>query len=105
MCAIRSGIGTRVARPEGRNPSKGESPLVTWGNDRRMDLEAIARYRREGYLVVPGVLDHRHIDECLAALTDLATDPALEAGQRDGRGAFIALEPGADATAAPRADL
>jgi phytanoyl-CoA hydroxylase len=70
-----------------------------------MDLEAIARYRREGYLVVPGVLDHRHIDECLAALTDLATDPALEAGQRDGRGAFIALEPGADATAAPRADL
>ncbi len=70
-----------------------------------MDLHAIAHYRREGYLVVPGVLDPGHVEECLAALTDLATDPALEAGRRGGRGAFIALEPGADASAAPRADL
>jgi phytanoyl-CoA hydroxylase len=70
-----------------------------------MDLDAIAHYRREGYLVLPGVLDPGHVEECLAALTQLATDPALEPGQRDGHGAFIALEPGVDPTAAPRADL
>jgi phytanoyl-CoA hydroxylase len=70
-----------------------------------MHLDAIAQYRREGYLVVPSVLDRRHVEECLAALTDLAVNPTLKPGQRDGRGAFIALEPEADPAAAPRADL
>ena len=70
-----------------------------------MNPDAIAHYRREGYLVVPRVLDRDHVDQCLAALTALATNPALEPGKRDGRGAFVALEPGADTAAADRADL
>ena len=44
----------------------------------------------------------------LAALATLAADPGLAPGQRDASGAFIALEPTADpsaATAANRADL
>ena len=70
-----------------------------------MDTEAIARYRREGYLIVPGVLDQVHVEQCLAALTALATDPDLEPGRRDGTGAFVALEPGAELATANRADL
>ncbi len=70
-----------------------------------MDTEAIACYRREGYLVVPGVLDQGHVEQCLAALTALATDPDLEPGRRDGTGAFIALEPGAEPATANRADM
>ena len=73
-----------------------------------LDLAAIGRYRRDGYLVVPGVLDPDHVGQCLAALGDLAADPALTPGRRDGTGAFIALEPTADAagaTAADRTDL
>ena len=70
-----------------------------------MDQDAIAHYRWEGYLVVPGMLDRSHVEACLAALTDLAVDPALRPGERDGRGAFIALEPAADLSAAPRADV
>jgi phytanoyl-CoA hydroxylase len=70
-----------------------------------MDEGLIATYRREGYLVVPGVLDVGHVKECLSALADLAADPALEPGRRDGHGAFIALEPGADTSAAVRANL
>lgn len=73
-----------------------------------VDLDSIARYRRDGYLVVRHVLPRDHVDECLAALTALATDPELEPGRRDTSGAFIALEPAADpaaATAANRADL
>lgn len=66
-----------------------------------MDLAEtdIAQYRRDGYLVVRRVLSRDHVDACLAALTALAADTALEPGQRSGRGAFIALEPGADPTA------
>ena len=70
-----------------------------------MNPEAIAHYRREGYLVVSRVLDRDHVDQCLAALTALAADPALEPGKRDGTGAFVALEPGTDPAAADRADL
>jgi phytanoyl-CoA hydroxylase len=71
-----------------------------------MNPEAIAHYRREGYLVVPRLLDQAHVEECLAALTALATDPALEqAGKRSSAGAFVALEPGADPTGANRPDL
>jgi phytanoyl-CoA hydroxylase len=71
-----------------------------------LDLDAIGRYRRDGYLVVPGVLAPDHIEQCLAALAALAADPALEPGRRDGSGAFIALEPAADpAAAADRGDL
>lgn len=73
-----------------------------------LDLDAIGRYRRDGYLVVPGVLDPGHVEQCLAALSALAADPGLEPGRRDGTGAFIALEPTvgpANATAADRADL
>jgi phytanoyl-CoA hydroxylase len=70
-----------------------------------LDLEAIGRYRRDGYLVVRQVLDPAHVEECLAALAALAADTELLPGQRDGRGAFIALEPGVDPAAAARADL
>jgi phytanoyl-CoA hydroxylase len=70
-----------------------------------MNPEAIAHYRREGYLVVSGVLDRAHVDQCVAALTALAADPALEPGKRDGSGAFVALEPGTDPATADRADL
>ena len=73
-----------------------------------VDLDGIARYRRDGYVVVRQVLSREHVDACLAALTALATDPELEAGRRDASGAFIALEPAADpavATAVNRADL
>jgi phytanoyl-CoA hydroxylase len=70
-----------------------------------MNPDAIAHYRREGYLVVPSVLDEEHVDQCLAALTALATDPTLEPGKRDGTGAFVALEPGADTAAVDRADV
>jgi hypothetical protein len=44
------------------------------------DLDAIGRYRRDGYLMVPGVLDPRHVEQCLAALGALAADPGLEQG-------------------------
>ncbi len=73
-----------------------------------LDLDAIGRYRRDGYLVVPGVLDPRHVGECLAALAALAADPGLLPGRRDGTGAFVALEPAADdprAAVTDRADL
>jgi phytanoyl-CoA hydroxylase len=70
-----------------------------------MNERSIAAYRRKGYLVMPGMLDSGHVDQCLAALSDLASDPALEPGRRDERGAFIAMEPGAEAAAAPRVDL
>ena len=71
------------------------------------DLPSIAHYRRDGYLVVHQVLPRDQVEACLAALTDLAVDPALQPGQRGDNGAFIALEPGADpaATTANRADL
>ena len=61
-----------------------------------VDLDAIARYRRDGYLVVRRVLSREHVDACLAALAALAADPGLEPGRRDASGAFIALEPTAD---------
>jgi phytanoyl-CoA hydroxylase len=73
-----------------------------------VDLDAIAQYRRDGYLVVRRVLSREHVDACVAALATLAADPGLAPGQRDASGAFIALEPAADpstATAASRADL
>jgi phytanoyl-CoA hydroxylase len=73
-----------------------------------VDLDGIARYRRDGYMVVRQVLSREHVDACLAALTALATDPELEAGRRDASGAFITLEPAADpamVTAVNRADL
>jgi phytanoyl-CoA hydroxylase len=70
-----------------------------------MNPEAIAHYRREGYLVVPQVLDRHHVEQCLDALTALASDPALEPGKHDGPGAFVALEPGVDPSANDRADL
>lgn len=61
-----------------------------------LPLGDIAQYRRDGYLVVRRVLSQDHVAECLAALSALATDPRLRPGQRDGSGAFIALEPGVD---------
>ncbi len=73
-----------------------------------LDIDAIARYRRDGYLVVRQVLSRDHVEECLSALAALAADPALEPGRRDGTGAFIALEPAADrgpVDTAARADL
>ncbi len=74
----------------------------------RLDLDAIAGYRRDGYLIVREVLPRDHVNACIAALADLAADPGLQPGGRGGTGAFIALEPTADpatATAADRADL
>jgi phytanoyl-CoA hydroxylase len=72
-----------------------------------LDPDAIARYRRDGYLVVRRVLSPEHVEACLAALATLAADPALAPGQRGDSGAFLALEPGADSTVAvaQRADL
>jgi phytanoyl-CoA hydroxylase len=72
-----------------------------------LDLDAIARYRRDGYLVVQRVLQPDHVAQCLDALTALAADPALEPGTRDGSGAFIALEPDVNPSvpAAARADV
>ncbi len=73
-----------------------------------LDDATIAHYRREGYVVLRQVLSRDHVEQCLAALAALAADPALELGRRDGTGAFIALEPTADAgavAAAARADL
>jgi len=71
-----------------------------------LDLDAIGRYRRDGYLVVPGVMDADHVEACLTALTALAADPTIASGQRNDSGAFIALEPDADpAATADRADL
>jgi phytanoyl-CoA hydroxylase len=61
-----------------------------------LNTETIARYRRDGYVVLRQVLPRDHVGACLTALTALAADPALEPGQRDGRGAFIVLEPSAD---------
>ena len=73
--------------------------------DMDLDLAAIAQYRRDGYVVLRGVLSPGHVAECLAALTALATDPTLQSGQRTGSGAFIALEPDADVAVADCADL
>ena len=73
-----------------------------------LDIDAIAHYRRDGYVVLRRVLPRDHVEQCLVALTALAADPALEPGRRDGTGAFIALEPTADAGAVSvtqRADL
>jgi phytanoyl-CoA hydroxylase len=71
-----------------------------------LDLDAIGRYRRDGYVVVPGVLDPDHVEACLTALTALAADPTIASGQRNGSGAFIALEPDVDPAAiSDRADL
>lgn len=70
-----------------------------------VSLEAIADYRRDGYLVVRQMLSRDHVAACLEALATLAMDASLQPGRRDGTGAFIALEPGADTAAASRADL
>ena len=78
---------------------------VTDSSAASLDTDTIARYRRDGYVVVRQVLSRDHVAACLTALADLAADPGLQPGQRDGTGAFIALESTADATAAPRADL
>ena len=71
-----------------------------------LSLADIAQYRREGYVVVRGVLSQEHVAECLAALTAIAADPDLQPGQRaGGTGPFIAFEPGADTRAADSADM
>src|SRR5580700_1438359 len=95
-------------------------PVVLIGRTERMDapveqdlaaglgLDAMARYRRDGYLVLRRVLSQDHVPACLADLGRLAADPGLEPDRRTGDGAFIALEPTADpaaVTAANRADL
>ena len=36
--------------------------------------EQAAHYRREGYLVIPGVLPAAHVEACKAALSDLMQD-------------------------------
>ena len=61
-----------------------------------VDLDAIGRYRRDGYLVLRRGSVADHVEACLAALARLAADPGLEPDQRTGSGAFIALEPAAD---------
>ena len=70
-----------------------------------LDLDGIARYRRDGYVVLRGVLSRAHVEDCLAALAALAADPLLEPGRRGDSGAFVALEPDADPRAVDRADL
>ena len=72
-----------------------------------VELDSIACYRRDGYLVVRSVLSPDHVEGCLSALAALAADPKLKPGQRGDDGAFIALEPGADRSveAGARSDL
>jgi phytanoyl-CoA hydroxylase len=73
-----------------------------------VDPDAMARYRRDGYLVLRQVLSQDHVEACLAALARLAADPGLVPDRRAAHGAFIALEPAADpvtVTAVTRADL
>lgn len=80
---------------------------VGYASASALDLDAIAHYRHEGYLIVRGVLSPDHVEACVAALAALASDPALTPEQRADNGAFVALEPGADTTAATadRTDL
>jgi ectoine hydroxylase-related dioxygenase (phytanoyl-CoA dioxygenase family) len=68
-------------------------------------LDDIARYRRDGYLVVREVLSRDHVAACLDALTALAADPALQPGARSATGAFIALESGVEPRGENRAEL
>ncbi len=70
------------------------------GSASPLDLDAISHYRREGYLILRKVLSPDHVQACLAGLAALASDPALTPQQRGDSGAFVALEPGADTTAA-----
>jgi phytanoyl-CoA hydroxylase len=67
---------------------QGTTPVV--------EPDAVARYRRDGYLVVRRVLSRDPVEECLSALEALATDAKLVQGLRGDGGAFISLEPGAD---------
>ena len=70
-------------------------------------LDAAAHYRRDGYVVIRGLLTEQHVAACLDALTRLAEAPDLAAGQSREQ-AFVALEAGEDparSTAAQRIDL
>jgi phytanoyl-CoA hydroxylase len=43
-------------------------------NDRAITADEIAQYRREGYLVLRGLLEAPHVASCLDALQDIADD-------------------------------
>ena len=75
--------------------------------DDRLELAAIEHYRREGYLVVRGLLAPAHVAACIDGLMALAADPALAPGSVPGEAPFLTLEPAADAAVEPaaRADL
>jgi ectoine hydroxylase-related dioxygenase (phytanoyl-CoA dioxygenase family) len=61
-----------------------------------LDAEDIARYRRDGYLIVRGVLEPGHVAACLDALAALSGDPELVGVTRHAGKAFVQLEPGTD---------
>ncbi|HEX5326616.1 MAG TPA: phytanoyl-CoA dioxygenase family protein [Acetobacteraceae bacterium] len=68
-----------------------------------MQLEAIAQYRRDGYVVLPHLLTADHVTACLAALTRIA-----EQSSECRDGPALAFEPGVDpdhAATTPRVDL
>ncbi len=58
-------------------------------------LEEIARYRRDGYVVIRGLLSRELVADCLDALS------ALAAGRLEPAGASIALEPAVASSATP----
>lgn len=57
--------------------------------------EVLTRYRRDGFVVLRGVMDAAHIAACIAALGRLAEEPSAPAPGRT----FMALEAGADGQA------
>jgi phytanoyl-CoA hydroxylase len=59
----------------------------------RLEPAALEQYRRDGYLVVRGLLAPDHVAACLDALSALAADPAVPTGSLPGEAPFIALEP------------
>src|ERR1700731_3684718 len=66
----------------------------------RLGLEAIEQYRREGYLVIRGLLTPDHVAACLDGLTALVTDPAVASGSVPGEAPFLTWEAGAVETGA-----
>src|SRR5271170_7449010 len=68
----------------------------------RLAPAALEQYRRDGYLVVRGLLAPDHVAACIDALAALADDPTVPTGSIPGDAPFIALEPtaaGADGAA------
>ncbi len=68
------------------------------------NLDCIARYRRDGFVVIRKILTADHVAACLDALGRIAADVDAASVPR-GDGPFVALEQGADTAVAERVDL